>query len=111
LLCRLSGLGLLRELSLLKFESNLVCAPCRYGKMITASHALVNTVMTEQPRQVLHMYTVGPSRVLSMGSKWYVFVIIDDYSCYSWIFFLESNDKVFEHFWSLNLRLNNDHPN
>ena len=48
LLCRLSGLGLLRGLPLLKFESNLVCAPCRNGKMIAASHSPVNTVMTEQ---------------------------------------------------------------
>jgi hypothetical protein len=49
LLCRLSGLGILRGLPLLKFVSNLVCAPCRYGKMIVASHSLVNTVITEQP--------------------------------------------------------------
>jgi hypothetical protein len=34
---------------LLKFESNLVCAPCRHGKMIVASHSSVNVVMTEQP--------------------------------------------------------------
>jgi hypothetical protein len=50
LLYRLSGLGLLRGLPLLKFESNLVCAPYHHGKMITASHSSVNTVMTEQPR-------------------------------------------------------------
>jgi hypothetical protein len=50
LLCRLSDLGLLRGLSLLKFESDLVCAPCRHGKMIAAFHSLVNIVMTEHPR-------------------------------------------------------------
>jgi hypothetical protein len=49
LLCRLSGLGLLRGLPLLKFESDLVYAPCRHGKMIVATHSLVNTVMTEHP--------------------------------------------------------------
>jgi hypothetical protein len=47
LLCRLSGLDLLRGLPLLKFESDLICAPCHHGKMITASHSPVNTVMTE----------------------------------------------------------------
>jgi hypothetical protein len=83
LLCRLSSLGLLRGLPLLKSESNLVCAPCHHGKMIAASHSLVNIVMTEQPRWLLHMKTVGPSRVHSMGGKWYVFVIVDDYSRYS----------------------------
>jgi transposase InsO family protein len=111
LLCRLSGLGLLRELPLLKFESDLVCAPCHHGKMIVASYFLINTVMTEYSGQLLHMDTVGPSRVCSMGGKWYVLVIIDDYSRYSWVFFLESKDEVFEHFWSLTLRLNNEHPN
>jgi hypothetical protein len=47
LLCRLSGLGILRGLPLLKFESDLVCALCHHGKMITASHSSINTVMTE----------------------------------------------------------------
>jgi hypothetical protein len=110
LLCRLYGLGLLRGLALLKFESDLVCAPYRYGKMITASHSPVNTVMTEHPEQVLHMGTIGPSRVRSMGGKWYILVIVDDYSRYSWVFFLERKDEVFEHFQSLALRLNNEHP-
>jgi transposase InsO family protein len=79
--------------------------------MITASHSPVNTVMTEHPGQLLHMDTIGPSRVRSMVGKWYVLVIIDDYSCNSCVFFLESNDEVFEHFRSLALRLNNEHPN
>jgi hypothetical protein len=57
------------------------------------------------------MDTVGPSQVRSMGGKWYVLIIVDDYSCYSWVFFLKSKDEVFDHFRSLALRLNNEHPN
>jgi IS30 family transposase len=57
------------------------------------------------------MDTVGPSRVHLMGGQWYVLVIVDDYSRYSCVFFLESMDEVFEHFWRLALRLNNEHPN
>jgi hypothetical protein len=89
----------------------LGCCCCHQGKMITAFYFSVNTVMTEQLRQLLHMDIVGPSRVCSMGGKWYVLVIINDYSRYCWVFLLESNDEVFEHFWSLALRLNNEHPN
>jgi hypothetical protein len=111
LLYRLSGLGLLQGLPLLKFESDLVCAPCRHGKMIAASHSSVNTMMTEHPGQLLYMDTVDFSRVRSMGGKWYVLVIVDDYSRYSWVFFLESKDQVFKHFWLLALRLNNEHHN
>jgi hypothetical protein len=98
LLCQLSDLGLLRGLPLLKFESDLVCAPCRHGNMIAAFHSPINTVMTEHPGQLLHMDTVGPSQVRSMGGKWYVLIIVDDYSRYSWVFFLKNKDQVFEHF-------------
>jgi transposase InsO family protein len=108
-LCRLSGLCLLQGLPFLKFESDLVYPPCRQGKMIAASHSPINTVMTKHPGQLLN--TVGLSRVSSMGGKWYILVIVNDNSRYSWVFFLKSNDEVFEHFRSLALRLNNEHPN
>jgi transposase InsO family protein len=98
-------------LSFLKFESNLVCAPCHHDKIIVVSYSSVNIVMTEHSGQLLYMNTVGPSRVCSIGGKWYILVIIDDYSRYSWDFFLESKDKVFEQFQSLALRLNNEHHN
>ena len=43
-----------------------------------------------------------------MGGKWYVLVIVDDYSRYSWVFFLESKDEAFTHFRDLFLRLANE---
>jgi hypothetical protein len=111
LLCRLSGLGLLQGLPLLKFESNLVCAPCRHGKIIIVSHSPVNTMMSEKPGQLLHMNIVGPCRVHPVDGKWYILVIMDDYFYYCWVFFLNRKDKVFEHFQSFALTLNNEHPN
>jgi hypothetical protein len=62
---------------LLKFESNLVCAPCHHGKMIAASRSLVKTVMTEQPGSLLRTNTVDPSWVHSMGGRWYVLVRVN----------------------------------
>jgi hypothetical protein len=79
--------------------------------MIVASHSPVNIVMTEWLRQLLHMDTVDPSRVHSVGGKRYVPDIMDDYLCYTWVFFLESKDEVFEHFQNLALRLNNEYLN
>jgi hypothetical protein len=72
---------------MLKYESDLVCAPCRHGKMIASSHSLINNVMTERPGQLLRMDIVGHSQVRSMGGKWYVLIVVDDYSLYSWVFF------------------------
>jgi hypothetical protein len=79
--------------------------------MIAASHSSINIVMTEQSEYLLHIDIAGPSRVCSMRGKWYILIIVDDYSCYSWVFFLESKDEVFKHFRSLALRLNNEYPN
>ena len=78
LLCFLSGLDLTRGLPKLKFDKDLVCAPCHHGKIVAASHPLINLVMTEHLGELLHMDTVGPSRVRSTGGKWYVLVIVDD---------------------------------
>ena len=90
LLSRLSSLGLIQGLPKLKFEKDLVCHLFRHGKMVATSHPPVNQVMTTHPGELLHMDTVGPSRVISVGGKWYVLVIVDDFSRYSWVFFHEN---------------------
>jgi hypothetical protein len=88
LLSRLSGLGLVRGLPKLKYQKDLVCAPRRHGKMVASSHPPLTSVMTERPCELFHMDLVGPARVCSTGGKWYVLVIVDDYSHYAWVFFL-----------------------
>ncbi|XP_066351659.1 uncharacterized protein [Miscanthus floridulus] len=111
LLCRLSSLDLIDGLPKLKFEKDLICAPCKHGKMVAASHAPVTQVMTRRPGELLHMDTVGPARVRSAGGKWYVLVVVDDFSRYSWVFFLESKDEAFSHVHDLVLKLKNELSN
>jgi hypothetical protein len=41
------------------------------------------------------MDLVGPARVCSAGGKWYVLVIMDDYSRYAWVFFLAEKGETF----------------
>jgi len=103
-------MGLIDGLPKLKFEKDLVCAPYKHGKMIAASHAPVTQVMTERPGELLHMDTVGPARVRSAGGKWYVLVIVDDFSRYSWVFFLESKDEAFQFIHDLVLKLKMSYP-
>ena len=105
---RLSSMGLIRGLPKLKLEKDLVCHPCRHGKMVATSHTPVNQVMTSYLNELLHMDTVGPARVRSVGGKWYVLVVVDDFSRFSWVFFLESEDEVFGFVHDLILRLNNE---
>lgn len=97
-LSRISGMDLIRGLPKLKAPKDLVCAPCRHGKMTSSSHKPVTMVMTDGPGQLLHMDTVGPARVQSVGGKWYVLVVVDDFSRYSWVYFLESKEETFGFF-------------
>jgi transposase InsO family protein len=42
-----------------------------------------------------------------VGGKWYVLVIVDDYSRYAWVFFLADKGETFGFVWDLILRLKN----
>nr|AAX96275.1 retrotransposon protein, putative, unclassified [Oryza sativa Japonica Group]ABA93378.1 retrotransposon protein, putative, unclassified [Oryza sativa Japonica Group] len=109
-LTRLSGLDLVRGLPKLKKDLDLVCTPCRHAKMVSTSHAPIVSVLTDAPGQLLHMDTVGPARVQSVGGKWYVLVIVDNFSRYSWVFFMATKDEAFQHFCGLFLRLDLEFP-
>ncbi|GJW93228.1 retrovirus-related pol polyprotein from transposon TNT 1-94 [Tanacetum coccineum] len=44
----------------------------------------------------LHMDLCGPMRIESINGKRYVLVVVDDYSRYTWVFFLHSKDEASE---------------
>jgi transposase InsO family protein len=54
------------------------------------------------------MDLVGPARVCSVGGKWYVLVIVDDYPPYAWVFFLADKGEMFDFVRDLILRLKNE---
>jgi transposase InsO family protein len=76
--------------------------------MVAASHPPLTSVMTERPCKLLHMDLVGPAPVRSMGGKWYVLVVVDIYSQYAWVFFLEENGETFGFVRDIVLRLKNE---
>jgi hypothetical protein len=86
-LSRLSKLNLVRGLPRLRFETELVCAPCRHAKMVASSHPPLTDVMTEHPCELLHMDLVGPARLRSAGGKWYILIVVDDYPRYLGLLF------------------------
>jgi transposase InsO family protein len=54
------------------------------------------------------MDLVGPASVRSAGGKWYVLVVVDDYSRYAWVFFLEEKGETFGFVRDLVSRLKNE---
>jgi hypothetical protein len=110
LLCRLSSLDLIQGFPKLKYEKEFVRHPCHHGKMVFASQSLVFKVMTNQPGKLLHMDIVGPSQDCSFGAKFDVFVIFDDFSRHSCVFFMETKYENFTHARDLILQLQNELP-
>jgi hypothetical protein len=53
------------------------------------------------------MDLVGQVRVRSAGGKWYVLIVVDDYSQYAWVIFLEEKGEMFGFVRDLVLRLRN----
>jgi hypothetical protein len=76
--------------------------------MVASSHQRLTYVMTERPCELLHMDLVGPACVRSVGGKWYVLIVVDDYSQYAWVFFLEEKGETFGFVRYLVLRLRNE---
>ncbi|WVZ70280.1 hypothetical protein U9M48_018957 [Paspalum notatum var. saurae] len=108
LLVRLSSMGLIRGLPKFRAEKDLVCHPGHHGKMVAASYIPVSQVMTFYLGEPLYMDTAGPARVASVNGKWYVLVVVDDFSRFSWVFFMEFKDEAFGFVRDLVLRLRNE---
>ncbi|GJX76274.1 retrovirus-related pol polyprotein from transposon TNT 1-94 [Tanacetum coccineum] len=63
------------------------------GKSKKASHPLKLVPSDHSKLELLHMDLCGPMRVASINGKKYILVIVDDYSRYTWVYFLHSKDE------------------
>nr|GEW62218.1 hypothetical protein [Tanacetum cinerariifolium] len=76
------------------FENNHTCVACQKGKQHKASCKSKPVSSISQPLQRLHMDLFGPTIVKSLNKKSYCLVVTDDYSRFSWVFFLATKDKT-----------------
>ncbi|KAL4325654.1 hypothetical protein GQ457_11G024920 [Hibiscus cannabinus] len=58
--------------------------------------------------QLIHMDLFGPIRTISLGGKPYAFVLVDDFSRYTWVLFLSTKDKALEKFITFSEIAQND---
>ncbi|GJX14223.1 retrovirus-related pol polyprotein from transposon TNT 1-94 [Tanacetum coccineum] len=103
--CRLSHLyfGAINQLmskdlvdGLLKFKYNKdhLCSACEQDKSKKASLPSKLVPSTESKLELLHMDFCRPMRVASINGKKYILVIVDDYSRYTWVYFLRTKDEA-----------------
>jgi transposase InsO family protein len=76
------------------FEKDRPCAACQAGKQVGINHQSKNMMSTSRPVELLHMDLFGPVAYLSIGGSKYGLVIVDDFSGFNWVFFLQDKSKT-----------------
>nr|GEW90539.1 putative ribonuclease H-like domain-containing protein [Tanacetum cinerariifolium] len=76
------------------FENDHTCTACLKGKQHKASckSKLENSV--SKPLHTLHMDLFGPTSASSLNHKWYCLVVANDFSRFTWTFFLKTKDET-----------------
>nr|GFA49183.1 retrovirus-related Pol polyprotein from transposon TNT 1-94 [Tanacetum cinerariifolium] len=77
-----------------KYHKEHLYPSCEPGKSKKASHPPKPVPNSKWRLHLLHMNLCGPMRVESINGNWYVLVIVDDYSRYTWAHFLRSKDEA-----------------
>nr|GFC16555.1 retrovirus-related Pol polyprotein from transposon TNT 1-94 [Tanacetum cinerariifolium] len=90
--------NLVQGLPKMKFEKDHLYSACEQGKIYQKHHKSKTAFSSNKPLYLLHMDLCGlePMRVQSINGKRYVLVVVDDYSRYTWVFFLHSKDEASE---------------
>nr|GEX54914.1 hypothetical protein [Tanacetum cinerariifolium] len=86
--------NLVRGLPSKIFENDHTCVACQKGKQHKASCKTKFVSLISQPLQMLHMDLFGLTFLKSIMKKMYCLVVTDDYSRFSWVFFLVTKDET-----------------
>ncbi|KAJ9546669.1 hypothetical protein OSB04_019212 [Centaurea solstitialis] len=86
--------NLVRGLPAKEYSCDDICVACLKGKQYKSSHKSKEVNTISSPLQLLHMDLFGPTNVMSIGKKSYCLVIVDDYSRFTWVYFLRTKDET-----------------
>ena len=105
---RLVKHDLVRGLKDVVFEKDKLCSSCQAGKQVGNTHPKKSMMSTIKAFELLHMDLFGPTQYTSIGGNKYGFVIVDDYTRYTWVFFLVDKSDVFATFKSFVKGIHNE---
>nr|GEU74912.1 ribonuclease H-like domain-containing protein [Tanacetum cinerariifolium] len=86
--------NLVRGLPSKIFENDHTCVACQKGKQHKASCKTKLVSSISQPLQMLHMDLFGPAFIKILNNKMYFLVVTNDFSMFSWVFFLATKDET-----------------
>jgi hypothetical protein len=78
------------------FEKDKICSACQAGKQVGVHHPYKNIMMTDRPLELLHMDLFGLISYISISGSKYCLKIMDDYSHFTWVFFLQEKSETQE---------------
>jgi hypothetical protein len=83
-------------LSNVHFEKDRIYSAYQAGTQVGAHHSHKNVMTTDRPLELLHMDLFGPITYISIDWSKYCLVIVDDYSRFTWVFFLQEKSQTQE---------------
>ena len=94
----LSKNDLVRDLPKMKFSKDKICDACQLGKQHKTSFKSLNKVSTNRALDLLYIDLFGVIDVPSLKGSKYAFVVVDDYTRYTWVMFLAHKNETFDEF-------------
>jgi transposase InsO family protein len=89
------------------FEKDKLCSACQAGKQVGNTYPKKSTMSTSKAFELLHMDLFGPTTYIRIGENKYGSVIVDDFTRYTWVFFLVDKSDVFDTFKKFIKRVQN----
>ena len=90
-LTNLSKNDLVTKLPRLNLKFDHLCDACHKRKLTKNSFKSINV-------DILHIDLFGPSRTRNLGRKMHAFIIVNDYSRFTWVFFFAHKYEKFNEF-------------
>jgi hypothetical protein len=78
------------------FEKDRLCGACQARKKVGVHHHAKKIMINTRPSEMLHMDLFGPVAYISIDGNKYGLVIIDNYSHFTWMFFLQDKSETQE---------------
>nr|GEY37293.1 putative ribonuclease H-like domain-containing protein [Tanacetum cinerariifolium] len=76
------------------FKNDHTCVACLKGKQHKASCKTKLGNSISKPLHTLHINLFGPTSISNLNHKWYCLVVTDDFSRFTWTFFLRTKDET-----------------
>ncbi|RDX86351.1 hypothetical protein CR513_32324, partial [Mucuna pruriens] len=108
LISKLKKHNLVRGLPSLVYKTDILCDVCQKEKQVKGSFKSKNIVSTSRALELLHIDLFVTTRTASMSGKHYGLVVVDDYSKWTWVMFLNHKDESFKVFSIFYKRVQNE---